>query len=122
MTSFAAVLVSERQRLGRVADVLAALLAAVLPWSTSAAGILAVLLVLVLLPAFAEAYAQPHAAGTPVTGLVEMLDELGARSYAEARAQGAMARARQALAATCAQAPAGQALVELTDQLLNRQR
>ena len=51
MTRFAAVLVSEHQRHGRIADVLAALLAAALPWSTSAAGIFAALLVLVLLPA-----------------------------------------------------------------------
>ena len=73
------------------------------------------------LPEFAAAYAQPHDPGRPVTGLVEMLDELGARPYAEARARAATAQARQALAAACAQEPAGQALTELTDQLLNRQ-
>lgn len=42
--------VFERQRLGRIADGLAILLAAALPWSTSAAGILAALYVIAALP------------------------------------------------------------------------
>jgi O-antigen ligase len=49
MTSFAVVQAFERQRLSRIADILAALLAAALPWSTSAAGIVAAVYALVLL-------------------------------------------------------------------------
>jgi O-antigen ligase len=50
MTTFAVPQAFERQRLGRIADVLAALLAAALPWSTSVTGILVAVYVAVLLP------------------------------------------------------------------------
>jgi geranylgeranyl diphosphate synthase, type I len=72
------------------------------------------------LPEFAAAYARPHQPGEPVQGLVEILDELGARRYVEQQVEAATAQARQSLALAGAQQPAGRALDELTDQLLNR--
>jgi geranylgeranyl diphosphate synthase type I len=73
------------------------------------------------LPAFGAAYALPHQAGEPVESLVEILDELGARRYVEQQVQTTTSQARQSLALACPAEPAGTALVELTDQLLNRQ-
>ncbi len=73
-------------------------------------------------PEFAAAYAQPHRPGEPVQALASMLEQLGARSYVEQQVQATTAQALTALALACAEEPAGQALHELTDQLLNRQR
>jgi geranylgeranyl diphosphate synthase type I len=71
---------------------------------------------------FAQAYAQPHAPGAPVAALAELLDRLGARAEGERRAQAATACAVEALAECRPAEPAGQALRDLTEQLLGRRR
>ena len=74
------------------------------------------------LPEFAAAYAQPHRSGESVQVLADMLEEIGARDYVERRVQATTAQARTALALASAADAAGQALHELTDQLLNRSK
>jgi geranylgeranyl diphosphate synthase type I len=71
---------------------------------------------------FALAYAQPHQPGDAVGALADLLDRLGARAEAERRAQAATACAVEALAQCHAAEPAGQALRDLTAQLLGRRR
>lgn len=72
------------------------------------------------LPAFASAYAAPHHPGEAVQPLAEMLEEVGAQRYVQQQAQTATDQARQSLVMAAADGPAGQALSELTEQLLNR--
>ncbi len=72
--------------------------------------------------AFAAAYAQPHAAGTPVDDLAAELEQLGARGYVEAQVQETTALALRALDRADPAGPAGAALRELTEQLLGRQQ
>jgi geranylgeranyl diphosphate synthase, type I len=74
------------------------------------------------LPAFAAAYAAPHHAGEGVAELADMLEEAGARHDVEQRVQATTAQARKSLALAGAVGPAGAALVELTDQLLRREK
>jgi geranylgeranyl diphosphate synthase type I len=69
---------------------------------------------------FAAAYAQPYRPGQAVAGLAESLEALGARAHVEQQAREKTARARQALEQLALQEPAGGALRELVDQLLNR--
>lgn len=74
------------------------------------------------LAAFATAYAQPSAVGEAVDGLAGMLEEVGARRYGEEQVALTTAQARRSLALACASEPAGGALAELADQLLNRRQ
>jgi geranylgeranyl diphosphate synthase type I len=83
---------------------------------------LPVVLGLERLPAFAEAYATPHLPSDGVQALAEMLEEAGARRDVEQRVAATTARAREALALACAEGEAGEALRELTDQLLAREK
>jgi geranylgeranyl diphosphate synthase type I len=71
---------------------------------------------------FAQSYARPHQPGEAVAALAEMLDRLGARAEAERRAQAATTCAVEALAQCQPAEPAGQALRDLTEQLLGRRR
>jgi geranylgeranyl diphosphate synthase type I len=72
------------------------------------------------LPSFAEAYAQPHTDGEPIAELADMLEEIGARTEGERRAQETTLRAETELAKSQPSGPAAQALRELTQQLLHR--
>jgi geranylgeranyl diphosphate synthase type I len=69
---------------------------------------------------FAEAYARPHSPDESVGRLAERLEALGARDYVSDAAHEMTGRARAALTLAAPAGPAGQALDELTDQLLNR--
>jgi geranylgeranyl diphosphate synthase, type I len=71
-------------------------------------------------PAFARAYAAAHTDGEPVDSLARQLEALGARDYLEGFVQAATARATEALELAQAGEPAGSALRELTNQLLDR--
>jgi geranylgeranyl diphosphate synthase type I len=72
------------------------------------------------LPAFAEAYAAPHQPGDGVERLAEILEEAGARREVEQRVAATTALAHEALALACPEGEAGEALRELTEQLLAR--
>jgi geranylgeranyl diphosphate synthase type I len=72
------------------------------------------------LPAFAAAYAAPHANGENVHEMADMLEEVGARQYVAQQVEATTAQARRSLALAGAQPPAAAALDTLTDQLLNR--
>jgi geranylgeranyl diphosphate synthase type I len=69
---------------------------------------------------FARLYSAPHTPNASVAGLADMLAQVGARTEAERRAQAATACAVEALARCRPSEPAGEALRELTDQLLHR--
>lgn len=69
---------------------------------------------------FAKAYAQPTESGQPVAELAQMLDDLGARAFTHQRAEAFTQAALAALQAANMQGEAGEALRQLTDQLLNR--
>ncbi len=71
-------------------------------------------------PEFAEAYARSHAPEEDVSRLAERLEALGARDYVSDAAHEMTGRARAALTLAAPAGPAGEALDELTDQLLNR--
>jgi geranylgeranyl diphosphate synthase type I len=73
-------------------------------------------------PEFAAAYARPHLEGDSVAPLADWLARLGARDYVTGQAQAATARAHAALARCEPEGPAGDALRELTGQLLDRQQ
>jgi geranylgeranyl diphosphate synthase type I len=72
------------------------------------------------LPQFAETYAKPHTSGEPITELADMLEEIGARTEAERRAHETTLCAETELAKCQPTGPAGQALRDLTQQLLHR--
>jgi geranylgeranyl diphosphate synthase type I len=69
---------------------------------------------------FAHAYAQPPAAGEDVAALAARLEALGARGHVSDAVHELTAQARGALAQAAPEGPAGQALADLTDQLLDR--
>jgi geranylgeranyl diphosphate synthase, type I len=69
---------------------------------------------------FARAYAEPHRPGESVAALAEQLADLGAQAEVEQRAQATTACAVEALRECDPAEPAGQALRDLTDQLLRR--
>jgi geranylgeranyl diphosphate synthase type I len=71
-------------------------------------------------PEFANDYAQPHTPGHDVGSFAARLDQLGARDYVSDAVQEITARSRGALALAAPSGPAGEALAELTHQLLNR--
>jgi geranylgeranyl diphosphate synthase type I len=68
----------------------------------------------------AQAYSQPHRPGESVAGLAAELERLGARDYVEGRVRETTTRAEQELEHCRASEPAGQALRDLTLQLLHR--
>jgi len=69
---------------------------------------------------FAHAYAQTHAPGSDVGELAAKLEQLGAREYVTDAVHEMTGRARSALRVAAPVGPAGEALTELTSQLLNR--
>lgn len=71
-------------------------------------------------PEFARAYARRHVPGASVAGLAATLADLGARAETERRVQAATVCAVEALERCRTAEPAGQALRELTNQLLQR--
>ena len=71
---------------------------------------------------FAKVYAQPPQPGESVTAMAKMLEDLGARDYAQQQANALTAEAIQHGEAAAPSGAAGDALRELTDQLLNRQQ
>jgi geranylgeranyl diphosphate synthase type I len=71
-------------------------------------------------PEFARAYARPPQPGDDVAQMAAQLETLGARDYAQHRANELTAEAIQHGEAAAPAGEAGAALRELTDQLLNR--
>jgi len=71
-------------------------------------------------PEFARAYAHPPQPGDDVAQMAAQLETLGARDYAQHRANELTAEAIQHGEAAAPAGEAGAALRELTDQLLNR--
>jgi geranylgeranyl diphosphate synthase type I len=69
---------------------------------------------------FARAYALPSAQGSPVTELAAQLETLGARAYTQQQATALTAEATRFLDLAAPSGEAGQALRELTEQLLSR--
>jgi geranylgeranyl diphosphate synthase type I len=72
-------------------------------------------------PDFAETYARPSTPGSDVGPLAADLAALGARDYVSDAVHELTGRARGALRLAAPSGPAGEALAELTDQLLSRQ-
>ena len=69
---------------------------------------------------FAQAYSRPHQPGESVAALSAELESLGAREYVESQVLETSIRAEQELERCQASEPAGQALRDLTRQLLQR--
>ncbi len=69
-----------------------------------------------------ELYGRPEPGERFVEEVVSLLDEAGARDYAQQQAEGYSASALQHLEATGAAGEAGQALLELANMLLQREK
>jgi geranylgeranyl diphosphate synthase type I len=72
--------------------------------------------------AFADAYSRPHVPSESISEMAAALEKLGARDYTQNMAQTLTAEAMHHLDAAQPEGAAGEALRELTDQLLNRKQ